>query len=352
MNRWWASLRVHLALGGFVAIYVPVLVLFAVARVTEQDVTIENPGGVIVEGASRSPSGWVVATVVALAPVAAGLAWWLAGRAVVPVERVRVVAEQISASNLQQRIDLRTGPSEVRALAASFDGMLDRLQAAADGQRQFVEAASHELRTPLTVLTTNADVLLAHPAPTLDIYRDGLERTRVVAARLNAMLDALLVDARGQARVLDRQAADLAAIVADVVAERRELAATRGVTIIDDSTPPVPCRIDAPSVHRAVGNLVDNAIRHAASGTAVTVAAHIDRHESTVAVVQVTDRGDGVPPNQAERIFERFWSGASGGTGLGLPLARHVSRSHGGDVTVASPGPDGDGAVFTLSVRC
>ena len=351
MKRWWSSLRVHLALAGFAAIYVPVLVLFTVAQVTEQDVTIDEPGGVVVEGASRGPSGWVVATVVVLAPVAALLAWWLAGRAVAPVERVRVVADQITASNLRQRIDLRSGPAEVRALAASFDGMLDRLQTAAESQRQFVEAASHELRTPLTVLTTNADVLLTHPQPTLDVYREGLQRTRVVAGRLNVMLDALLVDARGRARVLDRRAADLAAIVADVVAERRELAASDAVTIVEDLSPPLSCRVDAPSVHRAIGNLIDNAIRHAPPGSDVTVSAHVDAHDPALAVVRVSDRGDGVPPGQAERIFERFWSGTHGGTGLGLPLARQVSRAHGGDVVVVSPGPDGDGAEFTLSVR-
>ena len=103
-----------------------------------------------------------------------------------PIDRVRRVAEDIEGSDLSRRIGLDHGPTEVVALAASFDAMLDRLEHAAETQRQLIEEASHELRTPLSVLMTNADVTLAHPDPTIEIYRQGLERSRSAATGCDA----------------------------------------------------------------------------------------------------------------------------------------------------------------------
>lgn len=149
MRQAWRSLRVQLAVLGFLAIYVPVLFLLGVTLVTEEE-AVEVDGVEVVEGTSARRSPWTTWTVVALAPAAAGLAWWLAGRAVRPVDRVRLVAEEIEASDLSRRIGLESGPTEVVALAASFDAMLDRLEHAAEEQRLLIEETSHELRTPIS----------------------------------------------------------------------------------------------------------------------------------------------------------------------------------------------------------
>jgi signal transduction histidine kinase len=351
MSAWrsaWRSLRVRLAVLGFLAIYLPVLLLFGVTVVTDE--TIESRDGVVTTDTSTHRSSWPGWTVVALGPAAGALAWWGAGRAVRPIDRVRAVAEDIEASDLGRRIGLDRGPTELVSLAASFDAMLDRLERAADTQRQLIEETSHELRTPLSVLTTNADVLLADPNPTIDAYRRGLERSKAAAARLRATIDDLLVDARGRARTLDRRPADLVAIVRDVADEARLLAAAERVDVSVAGPASATCSVDVPTVRRAIANLVDNAVTYAPAGTTVEIEVQV---ENEVAAVVVTDHGPGIPADEQDRVFERFWRGRAGshGTGLGLPIARQIALAHGGDLTVRSPGPAGDGTTFTLSLR-
>jgi signal transduction histidine kinase len=346
----WRSLRVRLAVLGFLAIYLPVLLLFGVTVATEENETTEIRDGVVATETSTDRSAWPTWTVVALAPAAGALAWWWAGRAVRPIERVRAVAEDIEASDLSRRIGLDRGPTELVSLAASFDAMLDRLERSADTQRQLIEETSHELRTPLSVLTTNADVLLADPNPTMDRYRRGLERSKAAAARLHATIDDLLVDARGRARTLDRRPADLMAIAREIADEARVLAAARQVTVTVTGPSSAVCPADEPTVRRAIANLADNAITHAPAGSAVEV--DIEVGDAVVAVA-VTDHGPGIPDDEQDHVFERFWRGRpdTPGTGLGLPIARQIALAHGGDVTVRSPGPAGDGATFTLTLR-
>lgn len=364
MSRTWRSLRVQLAVLGFLAIYVPVLLLFGVTTVTEEEISETRYGdGVEAEveiDASRSTSTrrspWVTWTVVALGPVAAGLAWWWAGRAVRPIDRVRAVAEDIEGSDLSRRIGLDHGPTEVRSLAASFDAMLGRLEHSAETQRRLVEETSHELRTPLSVLATNAEVLLAHPDPTIEVYRQGLERSKAATERLRATIDELLVDARGRARTIDRQPADPVAIVRGVVEDAGVMAATKEIDLSLIGPPAADCSVDEATVRRAVSNLVANAIRHAPAGSAVQIDVDVSESEATVVV---TDHGPGVPPDEQDRIFERFWRGRrdpaspgdADGTGLGLPIAKQIALAHGGDLTVVSPGPDGDGCAFRLHLR-
>jgi signal transduction histidine kinase len=346
----WRSLRAQLAILGFLAIYVPVLLLFGVILVTESETTVETRDGVDVVTNASGRSGWVIASVLALAPAAAALAWWWAGRAVRPIDRMRAVAEQIEGSDLSRRIALEHGPVEVVALGASFDAMLDRLKLAADTQRRLIEETSHELRVPLSVLMTNAEVLLAHPDPTVDVYRQGLERSRKAAVRLQATIDELLVDARGRARTIDRRPADLTAIVRGVVEEAAVLAATKRIDVSVTGPAAAACSVDEPTVRRAVANLIDNAIRYAPAGSAVQVDVEVTDLQ---AAVVVTDHGPGIPTAVQDRIFERFWRGRRDvpGTGLGLPIAYQVAVAHGGALTVASPGPAGDGCAFRLTLR-
>ena len=345
----WRSLRVRLAALGFCAIYVPVLLLAGVVAATETDLE-ESDGATTVETTTTDRSPWVTWTVVALGPAAAALAWWWAGRAVRPIDRVRAVAEDIEATDLSRRIALDSGPAELVALASSFDAMLDRLEGAADEQRRLIEEASHELRTPLAVLAANADVLLAHPEPTVDVYRQGLERSQAAAARMQATLDELLVGARGRARTLDRRPADLMAIATAVVDGARVVAAPRRIALSLSGPPTAVAALDEPSVTRAVTNLVDNAVRYAPEGSTVAVEVATTELEATLVV---TDHGPGIPAGEQGRVFERFWRGRpdTHGTGLGLPIARQIALAHGGSLAVRSPGPHGDGCAFTLRLR-
>ncbi|RRS01773.1 HAMP domain-containing sensor histidine kinase [Glycomyces terrestris] len=335
------SLRVRLALTGFLASYLPVVLVFAVTAINQ-----ESYGEVGADGVERTvsrtgivPSGWAVLTVVLLLPATAALAWWWAGRAVRPFARVRAAAERIEGTDLGLRVGSAQGTTEAVALAAAFDSMLDRLERSAAVQRQLIEEASHELRTPLAVLITGADVVLAHPEPDLELYREGLERSRGAAHRLRDVVDELLVDARGRARVIDRRPVDLAALAREVAAEF----APAPVVVTGDAA--ADAAVDGPSVRRAVANLVGNAVKHAPEGTdvVVEVAAGPDAVSLTV-----SDEGPGIPEADRERVFERFWRGESApGTGLGLPIARQIAQAHGGDVALLD---GGEGCRFRLTL--
>lgn len=348
-RAWPRSLRVQLAVVGFAAIYAPVLLVLGVDLATDQEVTT-TVEGTATTVSSGGRSGWTTLTVVLLAPIALALAWWWSGRATRPLDRVRGVADEIGATDLGRRIGLDRGPTEVVALAGSFDAMLDRLEEAAAVQRTLVEETSHELRTPLAVLVTTADVLLARPDPTVEDLRAGLERSHAAATRLAGAVDGLLVEARGRARTLTRQPSDLVALVADVVDEAGVLAAAGDVAVTLAAPDEVVVALDEPTVRRAVANLVDNAVRHAPPGTAVDVA--VEAGAGSV-VVAVTDRGPGLNEVARARAFDRFWRGdepVGGGAGLGLPIARQVARAHGGDVALASPGRAGPGCTATLTL--
>jgi signal transduction histidine kinase len=376
---------VQLALLGCAAIYLPVLLLFGVTEVAEMETTSRADGVEVTRASTTGRSPWVVATVVGLGPVAAAVAWWWAGRAVRPIARVRLVAEEIEGTDLGRRIGLDRGPHEVVALAASFDAMLDRLEEAAATQHRLIEETSHELRTPLAVLTTNAEVVLAQPGAGADDLRQGLVRSRAAAARLQGTIDQLLAEARGRARTIARRPIDLVAAVRGVVGEVGPLAGRRGIAVTVAAPDALTCRLDEATVRRAVLNLVDNAVRHAPGGTTVEVAVALDDpadaadaadagdaagspagraggspggpgHPHLVRWVQVTvtDHGPGVPAEEQERIFERFWRAGPHdperpGAGLGLPIARQVAEAHGGTLTVRSPLPTGPGAAFTLT---
>lgn len=301
-------------MAGFGAIYTPVVILVVVIFVAgriEENVTSEE-GVEITETATNTDWTAILVTSAVLAFVAMALAWWWAGRAVRPVAK------------------------------------------AIDIQEQLIEEASHELRTPLSVLSTNAEVLLDHPEPTLDIYRAGLQRSQAAAARMTETIEALLVDARGRARTVDARPTDLTALVASVVDGLQPLAATDRVTVTAIDTKPVLAPIDRSSVERAISNLVTNAIRHSPPGSVVSTA--VEQRDGHAAIV-VADQGPGIAPELADQVFERYWrDGDPGdGSGIGLAIVRQVARAHGGDATVNSNGDESYGANpgtrFTVTLK-
>ena len=309
------SLRVRFAAVAFLATYVPVLILLGVSFVTEERVDVEVLDGVTEDQITvdTAPSPLLIPVAILLAPAAAGLAWWLSGRAIRPVEEAVAV------------------------------------------QGRLVEEASHELRTPLAVLTTNAQVLLDHPEPTVELLRDGVERSGTAAERMTRTIDALLADARSRSRAITRTPTDLGALARSVVRDLEPVAGARSVGLeVSVEEGPVTAAVDEESVGRALGNLVTNAIEHSPNGSTVTVV--VRRAGPTVELV-VTDRGPGVAAEDRARIFDRFWTRRPDGTGLGLAVVRQVAEAHGGTISVTSPdegepgSDDGPGARFVLQLR-
>jgi signal transduction histidine kinase len=275
------------------------------------------------------------------------LVWTLVGRTLAPVEGIRSGVDAISASALDRRVPDPRTDDEIGRLARTMNAMLGRLEASSRRQQQFVADASHELRSPLTRIRSEIEVDLARPdvADLQATHRSVLAE----ATELQRLVDDLLLLARidAGAEPVERRPVDLDDVV------------LRQIRAIRDGGDPVAVAIDARQVSaaqvlgddrqlgRAVGNLVDNAVRHATR--TVTLAVH---EEDGEAVLTVANDGPCIPPDQRERIFDRFTrvDGArvrdDGGAGLGLAITRDLFERHGGTVRV-DPGVT-EGARFVV----
>ncbi len=261
-----------------------------------------------------------------------------------PVEAIRARTASVTAAEPRERVDVPDTGDEIAALATTINATLQRLDAAAAQQRRFVADAAHELRSPLTTLLASLEVALAYPERTdwPAATATAVRQTR----RLQALAEDLLLLARLDARAPASGPAtvDLAAL-ASRLTDQYPFAEGQ-LTLTCDSTGPALVQGDRSELERLLRNLVDNAVRHAASRVLITV-----RHEGGQVVTEVYDDGPGVPAEDAERIFERFTrlddarSRDVGGSGLGLAIARDLAHCHHGTLTLAGRPP---GASFVL----
>jgi signal transduction histidine kinase len=266
--------------------------------------------------------------------------WLLARRLLRPVETITATAEEISATDLSRRIALAGPDDELKRLADAFDSMLGRIDGAFAAQRQFVADASHELRNPIAIIQTNLDVAEDELGPRASVVRRA-------TARMARLVDDLLALARseGDGR---RSRVALVEVGADVAEEFAALAAARGVRF-EVSGSGAEVVGDADALRRAVANLVDNAIRVSPPGGLVSIRTGVG--PDGVSLV-VTDEGPGIPAEEQQRVFERFWRAdgsrarSSGGSGLGLAIVRRIVELHDGTVGVEST--PGQGARFTI----
>ena len=310
----------------------------------------------------------LVTSALGLALALAG-GWVLAGRALRPVDRVTAAAAAIAtgdgtATSLSSRLLVPPTNDELSRLSATFNAMLDRLQASFRAQERFVGDASHELRTPLTAIRGNVDVLLRQARlggreldPT-DLT-PALDDIRRESDRMRRLLDDLLLLARADADAgkdpagttpIRREPVRLDEIAAEAVRSAEalasgqvlELEAPRGVEVPGD-----PDRL-----HQLVMILLDNAIRHTPPGGRIRVA--VAATPDGQARIAVRDEGEGIAPEHLPHLFERFYRAdgargrSSGGTGLGLAIAQAICRAHGGEISVTSA-PD-QGATFLVTL--
>jgi heavy metal sensor kinase len=265
------------------------------------------------------------------------VAYLLARSALRPVEEITHLASDIGASDLTQRIAAEREPAEIQRLADTFDAMLARLESAFAQQRSFVMDVSHELRTPLTALRGNLDVMLMDKGLDPDT-RAQLESMSSEVARLIRLTSNLLYLAHAEAgREIARRPVELDALCLEVVYQARAL--RDDVSVRLDNEVQVTVNGDRDLLKQLVLNLVDNAIKYSPPNTDVTVSLYATGDEVQIVV---GDRGPGIPPEQLEQIFERFYrvSGAQsrtvGGAGIGLAISRWIAQAHGGDIRVES----------------
>jgi two-component system heavy metal sensor histidine kinase CusS len=256
--------------------------------------------------------------------------------------------------NLRERIRAEGYPSELAALARTFNEMLDRLEGSFEQISRFSADIAHDLRTPVNNIRGEAEVALAR-ARTIDEYREVLESSLEETVRLSELIGDLLFLARAESPLtqLRRQSVDVGELLA-IVEEYYEATASEGgislVTAADAES--LTAELDRSLMLRAVSNLVSNAIAHTPSGGSVTLgASQANGH----ICIRVSDTGNGIPAEALPRVFDRFFrvdpsrSKTSGGTGLGLAIVQSIVNLHGGRAEISSE--LGRGTCVTLRIR-
>ena len=281
---------------------------------------------------------YVVPLALALAAIGG---WFLAHRGLSPVAAMVARARHIGAEDLSARLPVMNPDDELGRLAATFNDLLGRLEAALTQQRQFMADASHELRTPVTTTRTAASVALQRVHREERDYRETLEIVEQQTIRLSRIVDDMFTLARADAGnyPVRRDAMYLDEILEEVARAARVVAAARSIAI-DIDTVPAPFTGDEELMQRLLVNLIDNAVRHSPDGTAVHV--QIANRANGYDIV-VTDRGPGIPAESQRHIFERFYRAdlartrlGGGGAGLGLALVRWIADVHGGSAELVS----------------
>ncbi|MGH2948765.1 MAG: sensor histidine kinase, partial [Solirubrobacteraceae bacterium] len=286
----------------------------------------------------------------ALAATAVG-GWWLARKALRPVERMTAEAQRIGIDRLHERVALPRAADEIGQLAVTLNAMLDRLERGVKDKQRLIADASHELRTPLAVMRAELDVSLRgddlSPAA-----RAVLESVREEVDRMSRTVDNLLTLAQvdeGRLELLTTRVRLHEAIEA-AARPLLPLAAAKQVRLELDGEH-CEARADPQRLHQALTNFIENAIKFSRPGGEVRVDAW---HGNGEVGVTIADDGPGIPADARAHVFDRFYrvdrarGRDAGGSGLGLAICREIATAHGGRVWVDSQ--EGNGSAFTLAI--
>jgi heavy metal sensor kinase len=275
--------------------------------------------------------------------------WWLATRAIRPIEDISATATKIAAGDLSQRINAADSESELGHLVAVLNATFARLEAAFAQQKQFTADASHELRTPLAVIISEAQTTLARERSSAQ-YRETIEGCLSTAQQMRRLTESLLELAcfdTGDVP-MKRERFDLSQVVREAVDLLRPLLEQRHLTTACNLTA-VECVGDAQRIQQVATNLLTNAIRFNRDHGEIRVSVGTDDRN---VILEVADTGEGISPEDLPHIFERFYradksrSRARGGKGLGLAICKAIVDAHSGSIVVSSQ--PGAGSVFTV----
>jgi len=270
---------------------------------------------------------------IALAGIAGAL---IAARGIRPVKALAEDVNHIAKTgDLSHRIPVK-GHDETALLARRFNEMMEGLEQARHAQDQLIADASHELRTPLTALRANVELLASGAELDPEDRKKLTEDLTLQLDGVGGMIGDLVLLARGERALVNPVTVQLDEITEDAVARARAWWPTAAIAV---TAQPTSVSGDPDALGRAIGNLIDNGVKHGGGNVEVTVAD---------GVVKVRDHGPGIPESEAEQVFARFWRGPDArsrpGSGLGLAIVKQVAVAHGGDVTLVHP--DGGGAEF------
>ncbi len=280
--------------------------------------------------------------------------WFLAGRALAPVDRITRAVQKINAENLDQRLPLSKSSDEISRLTETFNSMLSRLKEQFHKMKQFSGDASHELRTPLTILRGETEVALRW-AKEPDEFREILRSNMEEIDRMERIIENLLTLAKNEElkRNLELQELSLSDLLQElylsgnILGEKNEVSVRLNLEVETEVT----LRGDELRLRQLFLNLISNAVKYTSSGGTVTIGLTCT---DDAAVITVTDTGVGIAPEHLALIFDRFYrvdkarNRNDGGSGLGLAIAKWVVDAHEGTIHVASI-PD-EGSTFTVSL--
>jgi two-component system, OmpR family, sensor kinase len=280
--------------------------------------------------------------------------YFLARKSLAPVAAMAAQAQTISASNLQNRLEVANERDELGQLAESFNQLLERLERSFERQQRFIADASHELRTPVAILRGEAEVTLARDDRTAGEYRESLCILRDESQRLARIVEDLFTLTRadaGEYRLTLREHY-LDELVNDVLRRVRSLAIAKDITLASSLVAELPIRADEALLRRMFLNLIENAIKYTSAGGKLSVSCLRQNNEY---VLSITDTGEGIPSELQQKIFERFFrvdkarsrgEGELGGAGLGLSIARWIAEAHNGRLELSRS--DATGSTFTV----
>lgn len=324
------------------------------AVVTVQTVTDHHDQGALVvvsylelgrAGLHETMRTYAIVSLLSLLIVTA-MAAWLSGRLLAPLRVLRETADEITESDLSRRLPV-TGNDDITALTRTVNRMLDRLQAAFVGQREFLDDAGHELKTPLTVLRGHLELLDSgspeEVAETKELLLDEVDRmSRLVG-------DLILLAKSSRPDFVTPRPVELSHLTEDLLAKARALGERDwALEEVGDATVPM----DEQRITQAVLQLADNAVKHTGPGDRIAIGSSYD---GATARLWVRDTGLGVPEADREVIFERFGRSRvpddDEGFGLGLSIVRAIAEAHGGGVAVEETPTQGARFVITLPAR-
>jgi len=276
--------------------------------------------------------------------------YFLASRALSPIEQITETAQKITAQNLSRKIDYKGSADEVGRLAQTFDQMLERLQTSFERERRFTGDAAHELRTPLTVLKGQIEVTLSRPRKTAEYEKNLLELLAQVDRLIRLSNALLFLSHSDQRQVLFEPAViNLRELLGALIEQIQPLAHEKELKVTAKIKEGFSVYGDGDYLIRLFMNLLENALKYTPAGGQINVTAAQEAGESRVTI---HNTGPGIPQEHLEHLFERFYrvdadrSSQTGGSGLGLAIAHEIARLHGGRIEAHSE--SGQGVTFVV----
>jgi signal transduction histidine kinase len=323
-------------------------VRLACCRGNDQTMLLVGTPLVQLEQALRDVLWFYAWTIALVMPPLALVMWWILSRMMRPLGRIARTAESIAQGDFAARINLAQADSELVGMATTINGMLDRLDAIRIAQARFNADLAHEILNPIHGILMQTDVSQQRPRTTEELGQT-VEHCHALALRIQKLSESLLSLSKAESAAGETLAElDLEPIVEEAAAQVEDLAHARHVTLNVDARSAVVAG-NADLLHQVFVNLLANAIEYSPTGGTVEIAT---AHAGDRWMVRVSDHGQGIPAERAERVFDRFFRDdesrvtATGGHGLGLAICKSIMQSHRGDV-VYRPTPGG-GATFEV----